>query len=511
DPDSGAGGHSLEWLLKDELGWPNYEPPSVRQFKKDGILKDDKARHDLYAYNGADTAGSIALFEVLKARAINDNVWERPYLLMLIRLSEALARVEMQGTLYDAEESCDILEKVVWPKLRAQRAAMRELCGIKLLNPNSPKQLEKLLYEDWGLTHNLMRSRIEREGKRSTDQHVREEILKVGFNCNTNVVHRETFTTFIQTLDEFKELDKQRGTYLEGLVLKRSPDGRIYTEFKIHGTESGRLSGSKPNLQNITRPKDGLPNIRSAFVPDPGCVFISADLSQAELRTIAKLSGDTQLQAIYTDTKRSLHKEVAQQFYGDNYTYEQYVVAKNINFGVAYWQSAFSFAQMYHISEEEAQNFINFWWERFPDVWDWTKKMEHMVLKKGEIQSPFGHKRRFYVIPQDQSGKIHVVKEGINFLPQNIAANITNWALCRYCEWLTDTDQWHIASPRITVHDSILVNCKISHVPVMVSKLKECLEIAPQEAIGWEFPYLAEFSVGTNWGQLEEYDASNSN
>jgi len=506
DPDSGAGGHALEWLLKDELGWPNYEPPTVRQFKKDGILKDAKHRHDLYMYNGADTAGSVALFEVLKARAINDNVWERPYLLMLIRLSEALARVEMQGTLYDAEESCNILERVVWPKLRAQRAAMRELCGVSLLNPNSPKQVEKLLYEDWGLTHNLMRSRIETEGKRSTDQFVREEILKVGFGCNENVVHRDTFKLFVQTLDEFKELDKQRGTYLEGLVLKRHKDGRIYTEFKIHGTESGRLSGSKPNLQNITRTKEGLPNIRSAFVPDPGCVFISADLSQAELRTIAQLSGDGQLQSIYTDTARSLHREVAAQFYGEDYSYEQYVVAKNINFGVAYWQSAHSFAQMYHIPQEEAQKFIDFWWGRFPDVWDWTKKMEHFVLKKGEIQSPFGHKRRFYVIPQDQTGRIHVVKEGINFLPQNIAANITNWALCRFCEWLTQTDKWHLANPRITVHDSILVNCKIAHVPEMVAKLKECLEAAPQEALNLQFPYKAEFSVGNNWGQMEEYE-----
>jgi DNA polymerase-1 len=504
DPDSGAGGHSLEWLLKDELGWPKYEPPSVRQFKKDGILADAKAHEELYKYNGHDTAGTISLFEVLKERAINDNVWEKPYLSLLIRLSEALARTEMQGTIYDAEESCNILERVVWPKLRAQRAYMRELCGVKLLNPNSPKQLEKLMYDDWGLHHNLIRSNIERVGKRSTDKFVRDEILQVGFNCNDSV-HRETFKLFVETLDQFKELDKQRGTYLEGLVLKRSKDGRIYTDFKIHGTESGRVSGNKPNLQNITRPKDGLPNIRSAFVPDPGCIFVSADLSQAELRAIAALSGDEQLQSVYTDTSRSLHKEVATQFYGSDYTYEQYVVAKNINFGVAYWQSAYSFAQMYHISQEEAQNFIDYWWNRFPAVWDWTKHMEALVLKKGEIQSPFGHKRRFYVIPQDESARIHVVKEGINFLPQNIAANITNWALCEFTEWLTATNKWDVISTRITVHDSILVNCKQAYVPEAVSKLKECLETAPQKALGWEFPFVAEFSVGSNWGQMEDY------
>ena len=125
-----------------------------------------------------------------------------------------------------------------------------------------------------------------------------------------------------------------------------------------------------------------MPSIRSAFIPDPGCLFLSGDLSQAELRTIAVLSGDTNLKGIYRDTGRSLHKEVAAQFYGDDYTKEQYVRAKNINFGVAYWQSAFSFAQLYHMPIGEAQNYIDFWWDRFPQVWEWTKAMEAQVTDR---------------------------------------------------------------------------------------------------------------------------------
>jgi DNA polymerase-1 len=512
DPESGAGGHSLEWLLKDELGWPRYEPTSVKHFKKTGELLPDasgstkRSRIELYDYNGNDTAGTLGLFQILAARAKNDNVYDRPYKLILLRLSEALARIELEGVAYDSEQACNILESVVWPKLAEYRESAKALVG-HAINLNSPTQMAKLYYEDWGLEHQLQRPKIERQGKRSTDQFVREEILVTeNYTVDEGRVNRDRVRMLTQTYEDFKSLDKQRGNYLEGLVLK-AYHGRIYTDFKIHGTESGRLSSSRPNLQNITRPKEGLPNIRIPFIPDSGCVFLSADLSQAELRTIAVLSGDTNLRSIYLDTDRSLHREVAAQFYGENYTYEQYVRAKNINFGVAYWQSAYSFAQLYHMPRSEAQEYIDFWWDRFPKVWEWTKEIEAETLEKGEIQSPFGHKRRCYVIPADESARQHLVKQFINFKPQNIAANITNWALCDFVDWLVENDKWQYAQPRITVHDSILINVKRSHVDEIGEKVVELMRAAPMKALGWDFPYTADLSVGEDWGHMEELAA----
>jgi uracil-DNA glycosylase family 4 len=510
NPESGAGGHSLEWLLKDELGWPRYEPSSVRDFKaRRGAwtgwpdeLPGKRERVDLYEYNGMDTAGTLALYEVLKERAINDNVYDRPYKSQLLPLNAALTEVELVGNIFDVEAACDILEDEVWPKLDKWKRVLREISKTPELNPNSPKQLAELMYDTWGIEHDLDRSKIERKGKESTDKAVRE-IIKRGNYRSKNTNDRRGIEAFAELLDKWKELDKQRGTYLEGLSLRAQSDGRIYTDHKIHGTESGRLSTADPNMQNITRPKEGLPNIRRVFVADPGCQFISADLSQAELRAIAVLSGDEGLQAIYRDTTRSLHKEVAAQFYGENYTHEQYVQAKNINFGVAYWQSAYSFAQMYHMPQEEAQKYIDLWWNRFPKVWEWTKEMERTVLNKGEIQSPFGHKRRFYVIPQDQSGRIHVIKEGINFLPQNIATNITLHALTK----LVDELDPELAQVRITVHDSIVGNCKEAGMEEVSTLMKHCMENAAREAIGWDFPFKADVSVGPTWGDLKESEA----
>jgi uracil-DNA glycosylase family 4 len=500
DPESGAGGHSLEWLLKDLLGWPKYEPSSVAQFKKTGVLEH---KRDLYDYNGMDTAGTLALFDVLKREAIADNVYEQPYRSLLIDLSETLTRMELEGVAFDSDKAMDILEAEVWPKLAELRQKARKISKKETLNLNSHTQLKALMYDEWELSHKLTRPRVERKGKISVDQHVRREILEGRFTVNPTKIHPKTAEQFTRYFDDFKTLETQRNTFFEALV-KKAHRGRVYTDFKIHGTESGRLSSSKPNLQNVTRPKEGMPSVRSCFLPDPGCVLISADLSQAELRTIAVLSGDRALQSVYTDTDRSLHKEVAAEFYGENYTYEQYVRAKNINFGVAYWQSAFSFAQLYAMPIEEAQKFIDMWWERFPQVWEWTKATEKEVMELGEIQSPFGHKRRFYVIPSDESGRLHIVKEGINFRPQNIAANITLWGLCEFARQV----DWRIAQPRLTIHDSILVNCKEGEKDSVAYLLKECLENAPKQAIKWDFPYLAEISIGyQNWGTLDAYSS----
>jgi uracil-DNA glycosylase family 4 len=497
NPESGAGGHSLEWLVKDILGWPKYEPDSVRQFKKTGELFSER---DLYEYNGMDCAGTIALFNALKPLAINDGVWDRPYKSLLIRLSETLTQMELQGNLFDSERACNILEEEVWPLLYNWRKEMRQTIDGKELNPNSPKQLQTLLYDEWGIKHDLSRPKIERQGKRSTDASVREVIMRNEFKHFSHI-DPTLIRTFVKKLDDWKSLDKQRGTYFEGLAIK-ALGGRLYTRFNIHGTESGRLSSAEPNLQNVTRPKEGIPSIRSCFIPDPGCVFISGDLSQAELRTIAALSGDEHLRSIYLDSDRSLHKEVAAAFYGDDYSHEEYVRAKNINFGVAYWQSAYSFSQMYNMPISEAQEFIDWWWQRFPHVWEWTKQIEQTVQEKGELQSPFGHKRRFYVIPSDESARLHVVKQGINFLPQNIAGNITLWSLCDFAAKV----DWRIAQPRITVHDSILVNCTSGHEIEIGTLLKECMENAARKSIEWEFPYATELSIGENWGELQAFE-----
>jgi DNA polymerase-1 len=387
-----------------------------------------------------------------------------------------------------------MLEDVVWPKLLELEAEARRLAGKPTLNLNSPTQLQQLYYDEWGLVHDLRRPKKESKGKRSADKLVRQEILEGRYTASKD---KTTVDYFTRTLDRHSELDTQRTNFFESLARRQWPDGRIYYTLLIHGTETGRLSGRNPNTQNITRPKEGLPPIRNCFVADPGHVILNCDLSQAELRAIAQLSGDSSLMGIYRDSSRSLHREVAEQFYGANYTGEQYVYAKNINFGVVYQQSAYSFAQLYGMDIDEADEFIKWWWKRFPKVQEWTQEIKRQVLTDGEIQSPFGHKRRFYLVTNQN--KDHLVKEGINFLPQNIAANITLAALIEICK----TIDWTTCQPKTSVHDSIVLHVKTSHVEEVAHYVLDVMESIPKKKFGWDLPFTAEAKYGPDWGHTD--------
>jgi DNA polymerase-1 len=251
-----------------------------------------------------------------------------------------------------------------------------------------------------------------------------------------------------------------------------------------------------PNFQNITREaKDIVPGIRKLFKPSPGCVLVQADYSQAELRATARLSGDNSLLAIYTDGNRSLHRETANSFYGSNYTKEQYVKSKNINFGVVYDQSAFMFAQMYQMPQKEAQAYIDNWFKQFPQVLTWKNQIKQEVVTGVDIIAPFGGKRRFHLITEENLEEVK--RQAINFLPQNTASELTVWSLCRLNS---------MGVPIIsTVHDSIIADVPQSDCMEVALLMKQVMESAAKECLGWDLPFAVDISMSeVSWGEVEE-------
>jgi uracil-DNA glycosylase family 4 len=493
--DQGSGTHGLTPILMEDYGWPDYEPNSVKQFKKTGILDDPEA---LYRYNGLDTAGTLTIFPDLQSRATEDNVLSRPYYHSQVPLANALVQVELNGFCYDAEAAANLNESDILPKLWELADQMRELSEHSLLNPRSHVQISSLLYREWGLKHSL-HDTIQSPNKStaSVDKDVRREILEGRYRANPG--YKDKMLEFVKLYDIYAKVEKQRATSTEGLIRRVQPDGKLYSTFKF-GTVSGRLSSENPNFQNITRSGSyGIPSIRTVFRPSDGNVLISADLSQAELRTIAKLSGDKALLAIYRDSTRSLHKERATRFYGENYTKEEYVKAKNINFGVTYGQSAYAFAQMYTMPEDEAQAYIDAWWRDFPGVRAWVQRTQQLVQKSGEVISPFGHKRRFHLITKEN--KNDVLREAVNFIPQNVAGVATELALVELVN----------AGVRVvtSVHDSIVADVPADEVFDVAKLMKETMEAQTVKHLGWQWediPFVADISVGDNWFDMEEVE-----
>jgi DNA polymerase-1 len=502
--DERPGYHSLEYLLSTRFAWPDYEPASVKSFKKTGEFfgktpqEKISSERELYKYNGWDTAGTVQLYDLLDPKLDTDRGGEvRTLYERLLYASERFTTVELNGFNYDIEEACNINDRAAIPATINLTNHLREVSGHALLNPNSPKQLSVVYYDDNGLKHKL-RDMGKKKFARSTGKEIREEILEGRTTCK--IGHKEKLLRFAEAHAQYAKIIKLRGNYLEGLAIRTKRDGKLYCRFNPCGTVSGRSSSNDPNLQNIAREGYAeIPGIRTLFTASDGCVIVSADYSQAELRTCAKLSGDANLLAIYRDSSRSLHKERAAAFYGEEYTYEQYVKSKNINFGVTYGQGAKAFAQMYHMDETEAQNYINSWWDEFTELREWTIDLQGRAIKDGYIRSPFGHKRRFSLITNDNINDVK--REAVNALPQNIAAWLTISSLCD----LVDSGVRVVA----TVHDSIVADVPIGEVDRVARLMTENMALQPIKQLGWDsddIPFSADISVGPNWGALEDYE-----
>ncbi len=499
DERSGEGAvHSLDYLLMEEFGWPNYEPASVKKFKKDGIIVDPTA---LYTYAGWDAAGTRQLYTVLSQRAETEKCL-KVYQSVLLPASAMLRQMELNGIIYDIDRACDLFEEELKPELDQLIATMRKITGNPILNPNSPQQVGRLFYDVWKIDH-VMRQRPDKD--RSVDKAARKEILENRYTLKGEVIGgekqpqvRADIKQFVTAYHRFKKLTKQASTYIVGMVEKAStdPEQRIYTNFKLHGTNSGRLSSANPNLQNITREYEDLPSIRALFKPSPGRVFVEADYSQAELRVIAYLSSDPELTRIYNEGL-DLHNIAAERFYGPNYTKAQRSRAKNMNFGVAYRQTAQTFQEKHGIPESEGSKFIKWWWATFTGVAEWEKDIEQIINTSGILDTPFGRKRRFYLITKENQQASY--REGIDFYPQSIASDFTLTSAIILAGELDPAK----AKLVLTVHDSLLDDVVEDYADEAATITKQVMENQPRNSLGWTLPFEVKMSFGPSWGECK--------
>ena len=531
--------HSLEYLMMEEFAWPYYTPSSVAAFKKTGELvplttqkalekkhgpdfkeSDEYKRIEsenyiaLYKYAGYDAAGTYQLFELLSERAKEDSVYDRPYRETLLAAEDVLRTMETTGMPYDYNRAAEMLEKEVDPEMEQIKKDLAKLTGHKLLNPGSHPQMAAVYYDEFKVFH-AMQDRPDK--KRSVDESARKEMIDGRFTFSgehTAIMQngkmikqpakeaqktRNLITKIAKEHDRYKKLEKQAGTYLTGLIVRAEldPESRIYTSLPRHATSTGRLASRGPNLQNVTRTKEGLPDIRGLFYALPGTLLVQADYSQAELRAIAALSGDRLLTQVY-EKGEDLHNLTAARFYGENFTYEQRANSKNMNFGVFYRQSAETFLEKHEIAVEEAQKYIDWVWSTFTTVGDWEKSIEKEVHTNKYrnytfVESPFGHRRRFYLITKENRNAIY--REAINFLPQNIAANLTLHACIELYKNVDLRRAWLC----LTVHDSILAQIEEGYVEEYKTICQQVMESRPHELLGWTLPFISEVGAGTTW------------
>jgi DNA polymerase-1 len=299
---------------------------------------------------------------------------------------------------------------------------------------------------------------------------------------------------FVTKLLAFREANTLLTRYLAGLPKYIGADGRIHTTFNLHGTVTGRLSSSDPNMQNT--PRDNK-TVKRLFIPDPGNAWIDVDYSQIELRVIALLSKDPWLMQCYAEG-RDLHSEMAEYQYGKAYTKEQRNLAKRANFLLAYGGSVGKLATSLTISPREAASMHERFFERMSGILPWIEEIKALVSKNHVIETPLGRVRHFPEIAyaRSQMDRETIYREAVNNNPQSVASDVTLNALIKLHQAGYDV--------RLTVHDSISVQAPVADARGVAREVMRIMEGSAAELLGDALPFTAEAEIGDSWGTLQE-------
>ena len=393
-------------------------------------------------------------------------------------LMPVLAEMEMNGVCLDTQSLAET-SKQFTARMNEIEARIYELAG-EQFNIASPKQVGEILFDKLKI--------IEKAKKTKKGQYVTsEEVLQQLKNKHE----------IVADILEHRGLKKLIGTYIDALPKLINPrTGHIHTSFNQTITATGRLSSSDPNLQNIPiRGEDGK-EIRKAFIPEPGCLFFSADYSQIELRVMAHLSQDPQMIEVFREGK-DLHAATAANIYKkpiEEVTRDERTKSKRANFGIIYGITVFGLAERLNIPRDEAKMLIDGYFQTFPEVHDYMEKSKEIARKQGYVTTLFGRRR---YLPDINSANSVVrgfaERNAINAPIQGTAADIIKVAMIHIFQRFKAEG---IRSKMILqVHDEL----NFSVLPEEKEKVERIVIEEMQNAFHMAVPLVADSGFGDNW------------
>ena len=432
---------------------------------------------DVYEYAAEDADITLQLKNVLEPKLSEVNAVNL-FRDIEIPMIPVLAEMELNGVCLDTQA---LKETAATFKERMQRyeAKIYEQAG-QSFNISSPKQVGEILFEKMQITDKPKRTR--------TGQYVTsEEVLQ----------QLKTKAPIVEDILNYRGMKKLLSTYVEALPKLINPrTGHIHTSFNQAQTATGRLSSSDPNLQNIPVRTDDGKEIRRCFIPEPGCLFFSADYSQIELRIMAHLSGDENMIEAFREGL-DIHRATAAKIWKehlDDVTDSQRKKAKQANFGIIYGITTYGLAQRMEISNGEAKQLIDDYFSTFPKVHDYMQKSIQLARAKGYAETMFG-RRRYLPDILSKNGTVRGFAErnAINAPIQGSEADIIKIAMIRiYKRFKAE----HLRSKMILqVHDEL----NFSVYPEEKEQVEKIVISEMQNACKLKVPLIADGGWGTNW------------
>ncbi len=430
-----------------------------------------------YAAEDADV--TLQLHRTLRPRLAEVPALDALYRDIELPLLSVLSRIERNGVLVSREQLAKQSGELGQRLLELEQQA-HDIAG-EPFNLSSTKQLGAILFDK--LDHPVIKKTP--KGAPSTAEEVLVE-LAVDYPLP-------------QVILEYRGLAKLKSTYTDKLPEMIKPaTGRLHTSYHQAGTATGRLSSSDPNLQNIPiRSAEGR-RIRQAFVAAPGCKLVAADYSQIELRIMAHLSGDEGLIRAFAEGA-DIHRATAAEVFGlalEEVSDEQRRSAKAINFGLIYGMSAFGLARQLRLGRNEAQAYIDRYFERYPGVRNYMDNIREQAAELGYVETLFG--RRLY-LPEIKSRngmrRQAAERTAINAPMQGTAADIIKRAMLAVDRWLSESAVE--ARMIMQVHDELVLEVAGNQVDSVSAQLEALMSGAAELAV----PLEVGLGVGDNWDQ----------
>ncbi len=483
--DAGNNRHNMDTLSEIHLGHKTISYKELVGSGKKQLNFSEVNLEEATRYAAEDADVTLRLYNILKNRIDEENlnkiyeVFEKP----MVKL---LSKLEMNGIKID-DTYLKKLSKKFEERLIKKEKEIYKISG-KKFNIGSPKQLGEIIYNDL----KIARLKKTKKGSLATNAKILEDLASTG--------HK-----FPKLVIEWRQDSKLKSTYTDALqdhINKKTK--RVHTSFLLAATNTGRLASSDPNLQNIPIKTTDGKEIRKAFIADKNNILISADYNQIEMRILADMADVKELKKAFKNNQ-DIHSLTASQVFGvpiNKIDEDLRRKAKAINFGIIYGITQYGLAKQISVSNQEAQDFINEYFKKFPEIKDYMNSTIKFCRKNGYVNNIFGRRIHLRSI-NDKNFSIRSFQEraAINAPIQGSAADIIRLAMIEI-DKMTEKEKKISAKMLLQIHDELVFESSIKDQKNNEKLIKKVMtSVSSSDHHMFSIPLEVNVNSGYNWGE----------
>ena len=481
--DAGNNRHNMDTLSELHLGHKTISYKDLVGTGKKQLKFSEVDLDKATEYAAEDADVTLRLYQILSERVEKEKlnkiyeIFEKPMIKILSKLETCGVKVD--------DKYLKVLSKKFEARLIKIEKEIYKISG-KEFNIGSPKQLGEIIYNDL----KIAKLKKTKKGSLATSAKILEDLALTG--------HR-----FPNLVLEWRQVSKLKSTYTDALQDHINKDtNRVHTSFLLAATNTGRLASSDPNLQNIPIKTSDGKEIRKAFVAEKDNILISADYNQIEMRILADMADVKELKKAFKENQ-DIHNLTASQVFNlpiNKVSEDQRRKAKAINFGIIYGITQYGLAKQISVSNDDAQQFINSYFKKFPEIKDYMQTTVKICRKQGFVTNIFGRRIHLRGI-NDKNFSVRSFQEraAINAPIQGSAADIIRLAMIKIDNTL---GQNKMVKMLLQIHDELIFECSRKDENKVKKLIKDAMvSVSSSEHHMFSIPLEVSINSGNNWGE----------